>query len=89
MAGSDPNAANAQLPYDPIIEDRSRAAAAAAAVNQGVSSSQMTSERTNGEGSVEADDTVPKAFACGTCNKGFARRSDLVRHGQFTSNSLR
>lgn len=26
-----------------------------------------------------------KAFACGTCYKGFARRSDLARHGQSHS----
>lgn len=24
---------------------------------------------------------LPKAFACSTCGKGFARRSDLARHG--------
>ncbi|KAL8940094.1 MAG: hypothetical protein Q9216_003003 [Gyalolechia sp. 2 TL-2023] len=29
-----------------------------------------------------AGDAV-KAFACGTCGKGFARRSDLARHGSF------
>lgn len=25
---------------------------------------------------------LPKAFACSTCAKGFARRSDLARHGE-------
>lgn len=32
--------------------------------------------RTSGSG-------LPKAFACSTCAKGFARRSDLARHGMF------
>jgi hypothetical protein len=27
------------------------------------------------------DNGPPKAFACSTCGKGFARRSDLARHG--------
>ena len=34
------------------------------------------------EGMSNDDDHAVKTFACSTCRKGFARRSDLVRHGK-------
>lgn len=39
------------------------------------------SSRQNSNGSV-------KAFACNTCGKGFARRSDLARHGKDIPRSV-
>lgn len=83
MAGSEPNAANSQLPYDPTIEERSRAAVVAAAAQQDLGAPQMAQQPANGEDSIDGEDALPKAFACVTCHKGFARRSDLVRHGEF------
>ena len=42
-----------------------------------------------GSGTTETKTQV-KAFACSTCGKGFARRSDLARHGTFVlSNTAR
>jgi hypothetical protein len=40
-----------------------------------------TSTPTNGRQPGESG--PPKAFACSTCGKGFARRSDLARHGEL------
>lgn len=36
-------------------------------------------------GRASGDTGPPKAFACSTCGKGFARRSDLARHGEHIS----
>ena len=36
-------------------------------------------------GRAAGDGQVQKAFPCSSCGKGFARRSDLARHGEFLS----
>jgi hypothetical protein len=44
---------------------------------------QQAPDPTQQPGGRPASDTgPPKAFACSTCGKGFARRSDLARHGK-------
>jgi hypothetical protein len=43
---------------------------------------QQVPDQQQHQGGRPASDTgPPKAFACSTCGKGFARRSDLARHG--------
>jgi hypothetical protein len=44
---------------------------------------QQVPDQQQHQGGRPASDTgPPKAFACSTCGKGFARRSDLARHGK-------
>lgn len=45
---------------------------------------QQTPDQQNQQpgGRPASDAGPPKAFACSTCGKGFARRSDLARHGK-------
>jgi len=44
---------------------------------------QLSDPHAQHNGGRPASDTgPPKAFACSTCGKGFARRSDLARHGR-------
>lgn len=40
--------------------------------------SQNTSANTDGR---KSESAAPKSFPCSSCGKGFARRSDLARHG--------
>jgi hypothetical protein len=43
---------------------------------------QMPDQQQHQGGRPASDTGPPKAFACSTCGKGFARRSDLARHGK-------
>lgn len=42
---------------------------------------QVPDQQQHQGGRPASDAGPPKAFACSTCGKGFARRSDLARHG--------
>jgi len=42
---------------------------------------QQDQQSASGGRTASIDSGPPKAFACSTCSKGFARRSDLARHG--------
>ena len=76
---SEPSSATSQLPYDPI-GDRNRNDS-----QPGPSDPQFPHTRPSADGSASGDNDQPKAFACATCHKGFARRSDLVRHGTYSN----
>jgi hypothetical protein len=44
--------------------------------------SQQPQQQAGSNVRVAPDNGPPKSFACSTCGKGFARRSDLARHGR-------
>ena len=71
---SEPSSSNSQLPYDPIADHKPGMA------GQAGQPPMQTTPNSNQSG--EGGGDLPKAFACSTCQKGFARRSDLVRHGK-------
>ncbi|KAL9059481.1 MAG: hypothetical protein Q9162_001179 [Coniocarpon cinnabarinum] len=66
---SEPNSSTSQLPYDPIADRK------AGMAGQPGQSPMQTPPNVTQDGGAD----LPKAFACSTCQKGFARRSDLVR----------
>jgi hypothetical protein len=43
----------------------------------------MMQQENSRDGRQSGDNAPQKAFPCSTCGKGFARRSDLARHGEF------
>ena len=72
---TEPPSSSSQLPYDPVVDRKP----GMAPPGQGPIGQPAQQGQTQSEGGTE----LPKAFACSTCQKGFARRSDLVRHGTF------
>ena len=78
---SEPSSSSSQLPYDPIAEKK----VGMGPPGQGA----MAQPGQPGQGQGEGGGELPKAFACSTCQKGFARRSDLVRHGESQSEVFR
>lgn len=73
-----PNGTN-DSPYQPQTSQPAQLGAVQQAIQPADGSQHDGAARTStGSGG------LPKAFACTTCQKGFARRSDLARHGATT-----
>ena len=84
---SDPTSSTSQLP--PPFDTPASKSWSAPETRHPSGQSQQNRPNTSAstERSASGDTDLPRAFQCSTCQKGFARRSDLVRHGESNRSS--
>jgi hypothetical protein len=82
-SGSESESQSSSIPYSP----RSTASAPPLSASAGPSAGNVLRVQPSStvfrERSFDTSATTTRDFVCTTCQKTFARRSDLVRHGKF------
>ena len=78
-----PSPSNMQTPISMMNNGYVPAPTHPASYGQDAPQAQPQQAHQPGSRSASGDSGPPKAFACSTCGKGFARRSDLARHGML------